>query len=100
MYAAGSNAHNGTQEGAEVPQQPFNLINMQRRQMVMVVPLAATLAAAGQADAADAPIDTANKCRECSGMGITPCKTCMAWLRRTLTCTTSSIIGTILSHAS
>ncbi len=60
--------------------QPVQLINMQRRQVLMFVgaPLAASASAAlvpGEAGASEmAPIDTENKCRECMGIGINPCE--------------------------
>jgi len=51
---------------------------MQRRQLVVAVPMmaAAAAAAAMPAEAADAGIDTENKCRECMGIGIVPCDMC------------------------
>jgi CCR4-NOT transcription complex subunit 6 len=60
------------------------LINMQRRQLVVAVPAAMVAAAMVPQDAEAAegmPIDTENKCRECMGIGITPCRwhACKQW---------------------
>jgi hypothetical protein len=42
--------------------------------MVMVVPMAAAAAAVAGPASAEEPINTDDRCRECAGIGITPCK--------------------------
>lgn len=54
---------------------------MQRRQLMLVLPLgaaaaAATFAPASSAAEAEGTLDLESKCRECGGSGVTPCDLC------------------------
>jgi hypothetical protein len=78
--AGSSSSSNGDAQASssQEQQQPqehegLRLINPSRRSMMLVVPMvAAAAAAAGSAQAAD--VDLENKCLECAGIGIVPCK--------------------------
>eukprot|EP00195_Chlamydomonas_chlamydogama_P012198 CAMPEP_0202901150 /NCGR_PEP_ID=MMETSP1392-20130828/13606_1 /ASSEMBLY_ACC=CAM_ASM_000868 /TAXON_ID=225041 /ORGANISM="Chlamydomonas chlamydogama, Strain SAG 11-48b" /LENGTH=182 /DNA_ID=CAMNT_0049587659 /DNA_START=49 /DNA_END=597 /DNA_ORIENTATION=+ len=63
----------GPSEDHQQPREPFQLINMNRRQLVMFVP---AVAAASTASEALADEMTDNECRECTGMGVVPCDMC------------------------
>jgi hypothetical protein len=63
--------HAASEQPENVPQS-VNLVNMTRRQLVWVLP--AVMVAADAAKAEEVPINTEEECRECNGLGVTPCE--------------------------
>lgn len=75
FIAAGSVSSDG--QGSTSQPEQVQLINMQRRHLVIAVPMAIAAAAAAlpsDAQAAGGAVDTESKCRECMGLGVTPCE--------------------------
>ena len=50
------------------------LINMSRRQVVWVLPAVAVAASVAPAIGEEMPLNTEENCRECGGIGVTPCE--------------------------